>query len=151
MIPRTNIYMEKTGTLLVGTNLIDTYCKENQSMSMQGKCMMLNEILRSKYENEVQGKHVSFTAAERKSLEKKYSFYFGKDDWKGSIFDLYQDFLAEQAKKGKIEAAAQPQKAFDVYDLAALAYLYKRIKEMDPIREASHVVIDEAQEFGMMA
>lgn len=151
VIPRTNIYMEKTGTLLVGTNLIDTYCKENQSMSMQGKCMMLNEILLSKYENEVQGKHVSFTAAERKSLEKKYSFYFGKDDWKGSIFDLYQDFLAEQAKKGKIEAAAQPQKAFDVYDLAALAYLYKRIKEMDPIREASHVVIDEAQDFGMMA
>ena len=40
---------------------------------------------------------------------------------------------------------------FDLYDLAALAYLYKRIKENDPVREASHVVIDEAQDFGMMA
>ncbi|MBQ9119183.1 MAG: AAA family ATPase [Lachnospiraceae bacterium] len=40
---------------------------------------------------------------------------------------------------------------YDVYDLAALAYLYKRIKETDPIREAHHIVIDEAQDFGMMA
>ena len=37
-----------------------------------------------------------------------------------------------------------------MYDLAALAYLYKRIKEIDPIREATHVIIDEAQDFGMM-
>ena len=44
-----------------------------------------------------------------------------------------------------------PENSFDVYDLAALAYLYKRIKENDPVREASHVVIDEAQDFGMMA
>lgn len=35
-------------------------------------------------------------------------------------------------------------------DLAAMAYIYKRIKETDPVREASHVVIDEAQDFGMM-
>ena len=42
------------------------------------------------------------------------------------------------------------QGKYDVYDLAALAYLYKRIKEIDPIREASHVIIDEAQDFGMM-
>ena len=40
---------------------------------------------------------------------------------------------------------------FDVYDLAALAYLYKRMKETEVISEAHHVVIDEAQDFGMMA
>lgn len=39
----------------------------------------------------------------------------------------------------------------DLYDLAALAYIYKRTKENDPIEEAHHVVIDEAQDFGMMA
>ena len=44
-----------------------------------------------------------------------------------------------------------PENSFDVYDLAALAYIYKRMKETDPVREASHVVIDEAQDFGMMA
>ena len=44
-----------------------------------------------------------------------------------------------------------PEEAFHVYDLAALAYLYKRVKEKDVISEAHHVVIDEAQDFGMMA
>lgn len=44
-----------------------------------------------------------------------------------------------------------PETSFDVYDLAALAYIYKRIKETDPVREAGHVVIDEAQDFGMMS
>ena len=37
----------------------------------------------------------------------------------------------------------------DLYDLAGLAYIYKRIKESEVIQEASHVVIDEAQDFGM--
>lgn len=55
----------------------------------------------------------------------------------------------KQAQRGK--TVSQPQGEYDVYDLAALAYLYKRIKETDGIREASHVVIDEAQDFGMMA
>ena len=44
-----------------------------------------------------------------------------------------------------------PEGVYDVYDLAAMAYLYKRIKEDTVIRETGHVVIDEAQDFGMMA
>ena len=143
-IPRQEIYLDKSNTLLVGKNLIDTYCKENPGMSIQAKRLMLNEILMSKYENEVQGKYVSYTPDEKKSMERKYSVFFGKDEWKGSIFEVYNRFLEEQ----KVTIT---ENAFDVYDLAALAYLYKRIKEIDPIREASHVVIDEAQDFGMMA
>lgn len=148
-IPRKNIYMDKTNTLLIGENLIDTYCKDNSKMSMQNKCIMLNKILLSKYENEIQGKNISFTDAEKKEMEKRYSGYFGKDKWKGSIYDLYNEFLQEQIQKG--HEVTIPDKSYDVYDLAALAYIYKRIKEIDPIREASHVVIDEAQDFGMMA
>lgn len=148
-IPRDEVYMEKTGNILVGKNLIDTYLKENPNSSMQSKILMLNEIIYSKYENEVQGKNVTFTARERKTLDKKYITYFGKDDWKGSIYELYNEFLKEQNATGyEVDI---PENSFDVYDLAALAYLYKRIKEIDPIREASHVVIDEAQDFGMMA
>lgn len=144
MIPRQEVYLEKSNRLLVGKVLIDTYCRDNPGMSMQAKIHMLNQILMSKYENEVQGKNVSYTASEKKAMEKKYSTYFGKDDWKGSIFELYDDFLQRQG-------IAILENSFDVYDLAALAFLYKRIKELDPIREASHVVIDEAQDFGMMA
>ena len=149
-IPRRSVFLENTGKLLVSAKRIDTYCKENAGMSMQQKILMLDEILYAKYENEVQGKYVSFSAAERKILDKKYSTYFGKDEWKGSIFELYQDFYMQQVQSGKITMPFDDT-SFDVYDLAALAYLYKRIKEVEAIREASHVVIDEAQDFGMMA
>ena len=143
------VYMEKTNTLLVGKVLVDTYLKDNPLMSMQSKIHMLNEIIYSKYENEVLGREVMFPAKERKILDKKYKYFYGKDNWKGSIYELYNEFLKSQAENGyDIDI---PEDEFDVYDLAALAYIYKRIKETDPVREASHVVIDEAQDFGMMA
>ncbi len=68
--------------------------------------------------------------------------------WKRSIYDLYREFLEQQREKGvKVQI---PDREFDVYDLAALAYLYRRIKETEVISEAHHVVIDEAQDFGML-
>ena len=143
-IPREPVRLEKTGTLLLDAEYIDNYCREQSTLSMEGKMCMLNEILLAKFENEVSGKEVTFPAREKKALKRKYEKYFGDGKWRGSIFDLYLQFLEQQA----VEV---PENSFDVYDLAALAYLYKRIKENDPVREASHVVIDEAQDFGMMA
>ena len=148
-IPREPVRLEKTGTLLLDAEYIDNYCREQSTLSMEGKMCMLNEILLAKFENEVSGKEVTFPAREKKALKRKYEKYFGDGKWRGSIFDLYSQFLEQQAEKGK--AVEMPENSFDVYDLAALAYLYKRIKENDPVREASHVVIDEAQDFGMMA
>lgn len=148
-IPREPVRLEKTGTLLLDAEYIDNYCREQSTLSMEGKMCMLNEILLAKFENEVSGKEVMFPAREKKALKRKYEKYFGDGKWRGSIFDLYLQFLEQQAEKGK--AVEVPENSFDVYDLAALAYLYKRIKENDPVREASHVVIDEAQDFGMMA
>ena len=148
-IPREPVRLEKTGTLLLDAEYIDHYCREQSTLSMEGKMCMLNEILLAKFENEVSGKEVTFPAREKKALKRKYEKYFGDGKWRGSIFDLYSQFLEQQAEKGK--AVEMPENSFDVYDLAALAYLYKRIKENDPVREASHVVIDEAQDFGMMA
>ena len=40
---------------------------------------------------------------------------------------------------------------YDVYDLAALAYIHHRVNETHVISEANHIVIDEAQDYGMMA
>ena len=148
-IPREPVRLEKTRTLLLDAEYIDNYCREQSTLSMEGKMCMLNEILLAKFENEVSGKEVTFPAREKKALKRKYEKYFGDGKWRGSIFDLYLQFLEQQAEKGK--AVEVPENSFDVYDLAALAYLYKRIKENDPVREASHVVIDEAQDFGVMA
>ena len=148
-VSREEIRIEKNGVLLMDEAAITGYLDENPKVSMQGKINMLNEILRSKLENEISGKYVSYTPEEKKELQRLYRWHFGKDVWKGSIFQVYREFLASQEEKGK--PVPYTENEFDLYDLAALAYLYKRIKETDGIREASHVIIDEAQDFGMMA
>lgn len=147
-IPVERVIMDN-GVLLMKESTIRNCLKNNPLVSMQGKINMLNRILLARLENETTGKQMTYPPDVKKELLRKYRRHFGRDVWKGSIFEVYQDFLAAQAEKGK--AVPPVGNAFDLYDLAALAFLYKRIKETDGIREASHVIIDEAQDFGMTA
>lgn len=147
-IPHTDIRLQKTGTLLLTGKSIERILRENRHLSRADKINKLTEHLIAKLENEISGKYYSFSEGEKKKLLRQYEVYFGKREWKGSIFEMYTAFLQKQKEKG-IQVSI-PENTFDVYDLAALAYLYKRIKEDEVIREAGHVVIDEAQDFGMM-
>lgn len=134
---------------LLSSETIERYIKQNPTVSVQNKINMLNDRLMIKVKNEFLGKGVSYTESERKAIRKAYRGVFGKNVWIKSIFEMYREFLDTQFVKGwNVEVS---DTAFDVYDLAALAYLYKRIKETEVISEAHHVVIDEAQDFGMMA
>lgn len=134
---------------LVSGEAAERYIKQNPSISIQNKINMLNERLLSKVRDEFLGKDVKYTEAERKAILKAYRGYYGDRVWKKSIFEIYGEFLTAQREKGY--ATALPQDTFDVYDLAALALLYKLVKETEVISEAHHIVIDEAQDFGMMA
>lgn len=135
--------------LLVDGEAVERYIRQNPKVSMQNKINMLNDRLTGKIKEEFLGKGVKYTEAERKAILKAYRGRYGGKVWKGSIYALYRKFLELQALRGK--GVEIPADEFDVYDLAALAYLYKRIKETDVISEAHHIVIDEAQDFGMMA
>lgn len=135
--------------LLMDRRSVEDYIIQNPTISIQSKINMLNERLRIKIKNEFLGKGIKYTELERKAILKAYRGRYGANVWKKSIFDMYEDFLKEQMAKG--HDVAFPDMAFDIYDLAALAYLYKRVKETDVISEAHHIVIDEAQDFGMMA
>ncbi len=135
--------------LLMGKQAIEAYIKENPNVSIQSKIDMLNERLLIKVKDEFLSRGVKYTEAEQKAILRAYRGRFGAIRWKKSIYVLYEEFLREQAAKGMFVDV--PDEAFDVYDLAALAYLYKRVKETESISEAHHVVIDEAQDFGMMA
>lgn len=136
-------------TELLSQEAIERYIKQNPTVSVQSKIDMLNDRLINKVRDEFLGKGISFTEKERKAILKAYRGRFGGNFWKKSIYSIYRDFLAAQTAKG-LEINI-PAKEFDVYDLAALAYIYKRIKETEVISEAHHIVIDEAQDFGMMA
>lgn len=128
---------------------IEEYVTQMTKMSVQSKINMLNERLLIKIKDEFLKNRVRYTEKERKAIIKAYRGHFGKKEWKRSVFDIYREFLLEQREKGY--AVRIPDKEFDVYDLAALAFIYKRIKETEVISEAHHVVIDEAQDYGMMA
>lgn len=147
-IPEQEVILEN-GVRIMRRSTVRNCLNDNPLVSMQGKINMLNAILLSRLENEITGKDIAYPPAVRKELYKKYRRHFGGDVWKGSVYQVYDDFLKSQASKGK--TIPVPEHEFDLYDLAALAYIYKRIKETDGIREASHVIIDEAQDFGMMA
>ena len=147
-IPEQEVILEN-GVRIMRKSTVRNCLNDNPLVSMQGKINMLNAILLSRLENEITGKDIAYPPALQKELYKKYRRYFGGDVWKGSIYQVYDDFLKSQASKGT--TVPVPEHEFDLYDLASLAYIYKRIKETDGIREASHVIIDEAQDFGMMA
>ena len=135
--------------LLVDGSAVERYIRQNPTVSVQNKILMLNERLTNKVKDEFLGKGVKYTELEKKAILKAYRGRYGANVWKKSIFAMYEEFLERQIRRGyDVEL---PGSEFDVYDLAALAYLYKRVKEAEVISEAHHVVIDEAQDFGMMA
>lgn len=137
-----------TLVLLVDGQAVERYIRQNPNVSIQSKINMLNERLLIKVKDEFLGKGVKYTEAERKAILKAYRNRYGGKNWKLSTYKLYDDFLKEQIAAGtQVEL---PGSEYDVYDLAALAYIYKRTKETEVISEAHHIVIDEAQDFGMM-
>lgn len=144
----------KNLVLLMDEGAVMRYIRQNPAVSLQSKIDMLNDRLAVKIREEFLGKGVKYTESERKAILKAYRGRYGANAWKRSIFDIYDDFLKRQQEHG-YEVDFPDMQAnkmrFDVYDLAALAYIYKRIKETEVISEAHHVVIDEAQDFGMMA
>ena len=154
---------ESAGELvkLVDGETVARYIEQNPNVSIQSKINMLNERLIIKIKDEFLGKGVKYTEPERKAILKAYRNFYGSKEWKLSTFHIYQDFLKQQLHKypdlgfsimsgNASKSSRDTLNSFDVYDLAALAYIYKRTKETEVIREASHVVIDEAQDFGMM-
>lgn len=135
--------------LIVDREAIERYIRQSPNISIQSKIDMLNERLTIKLKEEFMYRGVKYTDKEKKAILRAFLNHYGPKTWKKSIFRIYQEFLAQQREKG-IQVSVNDGE-YDVYDLAALAYLYKRVKETEVISEAHHVVIDEAQDFGMMA
>ncbi len=134
---------------LMSREAAERYIRQNPSVSVQSKINMLNERLLAKLRNEFLDEYAHYTEEERKAIRKAYRGWYGGRQQTRCIYDLYRDFLVGQREKGY--DATLPEDGYDVYDLAALALLYKLVKETEVVSEAHHIVIDEAQDFGMMA
>ncbi len=148
-IPREDVKIEKNGHVILKKSEVEKLINDYPDWSMAAKLERLNDFLNSNLETELFGKYYSYNVEEQKKLKKYYSNYFTKLVWKDSVFNLYKEFVDMMRGKGYVVSYSENDP--DLYDLAGLAYIYKRIKETEVIQEASHVVIDEAQDFGIMA
>ncbi|MCR5116391.1 MAG: AAA family ATPase [Lachnospiraceae bacterium] len=144
LIPIKDIVIEETGRRIMKASEIENAIKRLGDKAIVEKIEKLNDILTVNLENELYGKYYSYNVETQKKLTLRYRNYFKKFYFKGSVFDIYEEFLQKEN-----DAVSLDPKALDLYDLASLAYIYKRIKETEVIQEASHVVIDEAQDFGI--
>ena len=177
---RNGVYDRSTGNepliQLVDGAAVERYLSQNPNISIQSKINMLNDRLIIKIKDEFLGKGIKYTEEGKKAILRAYRNRYGGKVWKHSTYQLYREFLLRQEKKYdnmelsdkahetkrenvelsdkeheiKSENVELSDREFDVYDLAALAYIYKRTKETEVISEAHHIVIDEAQDFGMM-
>lgn len=125
------------------------YIHENPRVSVQSKIAFLNSQILDNAVLAMTNKGISYTYKEQKAIKSHFKTFLGPNEFKGSIFKLYDAFLSEHPECSHRPAGFKH--SYDVYDLAALAYIYKRIKETEIISEAHHIIIDEAQDYGMMA
>lgn len=152
--------------LLMRKDYIQRFLSDNPGMSLQNKILNLNERLNDNVALELLNKDIKYTAKEKAAITRHFNNYFGAKEFKTSVFDIYDEFLETEIEAGNNRGKASTdgmntsgkrrrkdngRRAFDVYELAALAYIYKRTVEIDEISEAHHIVIDEAQDYGMMA
>ena len=155
---------------LLRGSAIKKYIEDNPNFSVQTKTDFLNNEIKENLEQELASKGMSYTEKEKKAIRKAYKCCLGDLEFKGSIYKIYDDFIDSLEgnrefkptykyeereitwnKKRQGEKAKVKITEYDVYDLAALAYIHHRINETEVISEANHIVIDEAQDYGMMA
>lgn len=131
------------------------FLENNAVYSIQNKILMLNKRIVNKVKtfHEMQGEEREVIRAEGK----KFQEYFGAKKFKKSLFVIYTEFLQEvKEKRREYEKGIQTlllqlrQHQLDVYDLAALVYIRRRVKMTEEYDYVKHIVIDEAQDFGAM-
>lgn len=120
---------------------------ENPDVSVQCKIMLLNDKLKDNLEFEFTSHESRYTVREKAAVTKAFSMYFGKTEFGRDAFDIYDEFLQSIGAAAKSDTATR----YDVYDLAALAYIYRRVIDCESVNMLNHIVIDEAQDYGMMA
>lgn len=146
-VPKQDIRLKENNHILLSGDDIEKILTDMKGRTIKDIYDRLKDILISKLETEMFGKGLSYSQEMQKRMYSFYENYFARRTVKDSVFEIYKRFVKTEFNKGtKCEVY---EDEFDLYDLASLAFIYKRLKETEVVREACHVVIDEAQDFGI--
>lgn len=139
---------EDIGMLLSQKNN-DDFIKGNPSYSINRLLVTLDERLRARIKLQCQGREE--IGIFKKKLA-QYKNYFGSHCYKGSVANLYVQFLETYGNTYYIDMEQVignvSRGVFDVYDVAAMLLIYYRALQKKPDDEFGQIFIDEAQDFG---
>lgn len=134
------------GTMIYSKEDMEQFLHSFPHMPIQEKIDNLNKRLETKIKNQCLKR--SLDREEIQKELKEYKNYYGKRTMKIDLQVLYMDFLngteygdalLEEFLSGKL----------DIYDLAMIALIKKKFYQSPDFSFVKHIVIDEAQDFGV--
>lgn len=141
----------------LGTLLSEANMKETRDRNPQLSLLQLEKLLNTRIAS-----RIKFLCTEKEENYKKqklqeYKKYFDSAKHKWTEVQIYQEFLFWLMENKNFEHSNWDETlchinkdAFDLYDTAALCLIWKRILKKKDTDEFSQIVIDEAQDFGVM-
>ena len=156
--------------LLFSRENIEKYVNNSPTLSILSKIKALNEVAPKRLKESFRNSDEEYSPEERKQILAKYKNLFGANKWKLPITQIYLDFVKarlsselspndshsdlcpniEKATDYTNQLADLANHSYDIYDLASLAFLHRRLAETIDVDEAHHIVVDEAQDYGVM-
>lgn len=132
------------GVLLSRENM-----EETKSRNPQLSLLQLEKLLNARLASRIKFLCTERREEYRKQKLQEYKKYFHSVDQKWTAQQIYQEFLLWF--KGAENVLSHVQKGkFDLYDTACLCLIWKRILKKKDEDEFSQIIIDEAQDFGVM-
>lgn len=141
----------------LGILLSEANMKETRDRNPQLSLLQLEKLLNTRIAS-----RIKFLCTEKEEHEKKrklqeYRNYFHSAKNKWTELQIYQEFLLWLVKNNPLENNGWEETlchvnkgCFDLYDAAALCLIWKRILKKKDADEFSQIIIDEAQDFGVM-
>lgn len=141
----------------LGTLLSEANMKETRDRNPQLSLLQLEKLLNTRIAS-----RIKFLCTEKEENYKKqklqeYKKYFDSAKHKWTEVQIYQEFFFWLMENKNFEHSNWDETlchinkdAFDLYDTAALCLIWKRILKKKDADEFSQIVIDEAQDFGVM-
>ncbi|MCZ0656419.1 3'-5' exonuclease [Mediterraneibacter gnavus] len=123
--------------------------EETKSRNPQLSLLQLEKLLNARLASRIKFLCTERREEYRKQKLQEYKKYFHSVDQKWTAQQIYQEFLLWF--KGAENVLSHVQKGkFDLYDTACLCLIWKRILKKKDEDEFSQIIIDEAQDFGVM-
>jgi len=164
------------GKVLFSRENIEKYINNSPTLSILSKIKTLNEVAPKRLKEIFRSGDEEYSPNEKKAILAEYKNLFGANKWKLPITKVYLDFvkeylsdslsdeiLADSASTNNLFSTSSAsvldhvnqltdleKHTYDIYDLASLAFLHRRLAETEDVDEAHHIVIDEAQDYGVM-